>query len=78
MTLDQILQVGNTIRLFYSEGNTGNALLHVRAIVDGDQVVTREWHKYRQRWFYKIDSRMRFSVLLEEGFIAEVNGSTII
>ena len=35
----------------------GKKLFHVRAIVDGDQIVVRIWSRRRQTWVYSVEWR---------------------
>lgn len=47
------LRIGDKVRLFYSENNDNNKLLHVRGFVDG-RVIFRYWRFHKQRWEYEI------------------------
>ena len=51
--LHKWLQPGNSIYELHNDGS--KALIHIRAIVDDEWVVTRRWDKHRMRWAYKID-----------------------
>jgi len=60
--LDTMLQPGNKIRLFYDKGNPNNNLMHIRAIVDDDQIVYRWWSRRKQNWRYVIVWRYMFEL----------------
>lgn len=45
------IKPGAVIRMFLVEGNRYNGLMHIRAIVDGDQVVYWEWSRRRGRQY---------------------------
>lgn len=47
------LKVGDKLRFDYGDGNINNHVAHVRAIVDGDQVVVRVWSP-RRGWGYLV------------------------
>lgn len=59
------IQVGDKIRFYYSPNNVNNELIHIRAIVDGDQVVFRRWSREKQRWRYAVESMTYFEVSKE-------------
>lgn len=61
--LDDLLQIGNAIRVHYGENNPNNETRHIRAIVDGNQIVYRVWSKLKQRWIYHITSRYEFELM---------------
>ena len=42
-------------------------LYHVRAIVDGDQVVIRSWSKRRRMWMYQVEWIETVARWIEEG-----------
>lgn len=44
------LKPGDSYHIFYGKNHPGNRKVHVRAVVDGDIVVTRYW-SYRARWW---------------------------
>lgn len=50
-TAPSYIRPGAVIRRFVREGNRYNGLLHVRAIVDGDQVVYWEWSQQHGRMY---------------------------
>lgn len=61
--LDEWLQPGVSLRVYYGPDNPFNGVLHIRALVD-DQIVYREWSYKKQRWNYKIEIRYYFYLLL--------------
>lgn len=58
---------GDEIRVYFNEGNINNKLLHVRAIVDGEWVVTKTWQKRRKRWHYAVEHAVYFEHFAEHG-----------
>lgn len=42
-------------------------LWHIRAIIDGDQVVYRRWSKRKQRWVYGCDPLYVFWLYIQNG-----------
>ena len=60
--LQKIVIPGAKIRFFQGEGHICNALLHIKTIVDGDQVVFKRWLKYKQCWLYEVKSMYYFEL----------------
>lgn len=53
---DHQVQLGESYRVFYNEGNSNNKLIHIRAIVDDKYFVYRYWVNPRKGWVYKLES----------------------
>lgn len=66
MTEPLDLNILDTVRVFYNEGNVNNKLLHIRGIVDG-QYIVRWWSRRRQRWMYKVEHPIYFEVGFKSG-----------
>ena len=66
--LNDLIQPGKTVKIFFNEGNVNNHVAHVRAIVDGKYVVYRVWLKHR-RWDYRMDHISWFQALHENGHL---------
>lgn len=47
------LQPGNVIRT-YPTRPLSKEVLHILAIVEGDQAVVKSWWKHKQRWHYRV------------------------
>ena len=65
--LDKLIQPGSKLYIDYGEGNRNNRLIHIRAIVDDEWVVSRTWWKSKREWHYDIDHIMRFEMMQEAG-----------
>lgn len=68
MSVDELfdyIQPCQKWRIYYQKGNMNNRLLHVRAIVDDDQIVVRFWH--RLRWVYRLDNIWDFYYSVQGG-----------
>lgn len=65
----ELLQVGKTLRIDFGKDNPNNEVIHIRAIVDDDQVVFKTWNKHRQRWSYCVKWMYYFELLLEDGHL---------
>ena len=65
------LRPGTSWHLFWGEGNPNNRLIHIRAVVDDMQVVSRYWNRHEQRWVYEVDSLYWYYLLDSEGRIEE-------
>lgn len=61
-TLNNLLQVGKSIRVDFGHGSS-KEVRYIRAIVDNDQIVYRVWSKVKQRWVYHVDSRYAFYLI---------------
>lgn len=48
------IEVGDKLKLFYSEGNPNNQLYHVRGIVD-DMLVLKYWLPHKRFWRYTVE-----------------------
>lgn len=70
--LAKILQLGNKVKVFINEGNPNNRLIHIRAIVDGDQVVYKYWRKHKQYWQYAVESTLYFELQYNDGWLTIV------
>lgn len=66
-TLDEMLQPGQKIKVFYHEGNIHNQIRHIRAIIDDDYIVYRIWGKRSRAWLYNIVHRYDFELKYEDG-----------
>jgi hypothetical protein len=62
----KLIRPGRAVRVDYGEGHRANRLLHIRAIVDEEQVVYRRWNR-KLGWIYRVDEWGWFEVLAEEG-----------
>lgn len=67
-----MIEVGDTLRFFYQEGNPNNRTVHVRAIVDDDYIVIRQWSRRRQRWIYTVEDRLYFEI--SQAHLVKVRG----
>ena len=72
MTLDEMLQPGISLRIYYYPGNINNTRLHIRAVVDDDWFVYREWWRSKQRWHYAIEHRYFFEMRHADGHLRYV------
>jgi len=68
-----MLQPGNKVRQYFSQGNVNNQLMHIRAIVDGDMIVYKVWSRRKQYWVYDVTSIYRFDLLNEGGYLSLVS-----
>jgi hypothetical protein len=64
--LPEYVKVGATLRWYWNENNSNNKTVHIRAIVDGDQIVYRWWSR-RKGWQYKVEWGYWFWLLESEG-----------
>ncbi len=76
ISLADLLQPGNVVRVCFRDvggrPNRNNAVLHVRAIVDEDIIVTREWSKGRRSWVYVAEHWEYYQLLLRDGALSLV------
>jgi hypothetical protein len=63
------LKVGNSYRIFYNKGNPNNMLIHVRAIVDKDYIVTKVWKNCK--WRYRIEYYYLYQLLARDGMLTK-------
>lgn len=64
------------LRLFYRPGSPRNCIIHVRAIVDGKQVVWRRWsRKWGGYWDYGVSPAFLLEEDLIGGYLSEVKKS---
>lgn len=66
-SLVELLQVGNSFLIDYGPGRLGTKIIHIRAIVDGQQIVYRHWSKHKRCWRYHIEWVYQFEMLFSEG-----------
>lgn len=69
------VEPGYKYRIFWSKGNLNNATIHIRAIVDKDQVVYCEWLRSKQMWWYQIKSIYWFNLLEKGGQLTKIGKS---
>jgi len=71
-----LIAAGETWRLrFEQPNNPNNALLHIRAIVDGKYLVYRTWSRRKREWTYRIDHIGLFNLYLRDGNLKKVRGN---
>lgn len=63
--LANLIQVGKSLKIFYGEGNLNNRVIEIRAIVDDNQVVIRQWSK--KDWRYSVEDRHYFEIVHKMG-----------
>ena len=68
---------GAVLKLFYGKGNHNNEIRHIRAIIDGDQVVYRVWRKSKQMWGYRISLMYDFALVEDSGFLKRIKNELI-
>jgi hypothetical protein len=56
---------------YYGEGNINNKVIHVRSIVDGNQIVFKTWFKHKKMWSYQINHLYYFEFLIKNNHINE-------
>lgn len=64
-----VVEICKKYKIFWNENNVNNKIIHVRAIVDGDQVVYKEYWKSKKRWVYFVKEMQWFDMLKEKGVI---------
>jgi len=63
INLEEQLQPGKTIRRYYGKGNSNNARLHIREIVDDIHIVYRYWSYHHRGWVYRVDDLYLFTLM---------------
>jgi len=66
------IKVGKRYREFYGKGHPMNKLIHIRAIVDKDQIVFCWYGKHKQWWHYQVESIFFFELGFKRDTIKEV------
>lgn len=64
--LERLVMPGAKVKLFFGDGNINNATLHIRAIIDEDQVVFKRWLKHKQYWLYEVKDMYFFQLRLDQ------------
>lgn len=67
MTLLEMIQPGHAVRVYFGPDNAKSYLAHIRAIVDGDQIIFRSWLRRRQFWRYHVESMYYFELMAKDG-----------
>lgn len=58
------LKPGKSFRIRYdNKNNVNNRVIHIRAIVDDEMIVFRQWSRRRQRWIYAIEHLYYFELI---------------
>ena len=69
LDLDEVLQPGQTFRIYYGENALMNKRVHILAFVDEYFVVFKSWGKHKRRWFYEVEHRYYFELMNEHGLL---------
>ena len=64
--LVEIFQPGKSIRIVRGQKNPNNKKIHIRAIVDGQFVVFREWWFRKKYWNYSVQHIYFYYLLLKD------------
>lgn len=75
-SLPDYVRPGATLRLFWNERNPNNKRIHIRAIVDDEYVVYRQWSR-RKGWLYRIEWYYWFWLLDREGRVTVIKRAPI-
>lgn len=67
-----LLKPGAVVRVYYGPGLRANRRLHIRAIVDEEQVVYRVWQRRWQDWRYKVEWLYSFWLWDRDGKLRRV------
>jgi hypothetical protein len=67
-----MIEVGKKYYLNFGKNNINTKTIHIRAIVDGFQVVFKYWSKKRKTWDYQLNSTFYFSLLERDHIIKEI------
>ena len=70
--LNRALQPGKKIRVWYTKDNPNNRLLHIRAVVDEDWIVFKEWWYSKKRWHYEVKHKYYFEIRNRDNNLLEV------
>ncbi len=70
--LDEWLQPGAILKVDYGKKNPFNGRIHIRAIVDGTQIVYRYWSYKKRHWAYELNIRYWFFLLLHSNHLTKV------
>lgn len=65
MSLDEMLQPNNIIKIDYGPENHNTKVIHIRAIIDVSMYVFCSWLKRKQQWHYQIESYWYFEARKE-------------
>lgn len=66
-----LLVPGQAVRVTHSDGNRNNSVDHIRAIVDGDIIVFKQWSQTKMRWNYKCEHVFWYSTLADGGKLSK-------
>jgi hypothetical protein len=67
-----LVKVGNKLKVFYNEGNSNNETIHIRGIIDKDQVIVRKWINHCKDWKYRIEWIYWFEILLKDKQVKKI------
>lgn len=46
--------VGKAIKLNLGKGNEQNKIMHIRGVIDQDQIIYKQWSKQSHQWEYQV------------------------
>jgi hypothetical protein len=66
--VESVVVPGASFHWWWGEDNPNNHVVHVRAIVDGDEVVHREWwRKWGGHWHYDVRGMHWYHLVAKDG-----------
>jgi hypothetical protein len=65
-SLNDMLKIGNKVRIYYGKDNINNRTVHIRGLVDKYIYVIRHWSP-RRRWIYDTETIYMFELLYKNG-----------
>ena len=69
---NRLIQPGVSVRTYHNFPDEIDGLWHIRAVVDDNQIVVREWSKYKKRWYYRVVARYFLWLLWRDGRLKKV------
>jgi hypothetical protein len=71
--LKEILQPGNTVKIFFNEGNRCNKTIEIKEIVDKNYIVYRIYDIGEESYYYKIEFVYYFKMLEKDNCLSIIN-----
>ncbi len=68
-----MIKIDKKYRMYPNNEYPINCIIHIRAIVDKEQVVYKKWFRTKQRWRYFVDSIIYFNLLEKNNELKKIN-----
>ncbi len=63
---------GEKYRIFFDDNNPNNKVIHIRAIVDKEYIVCKQWFKRKKMWRYSVEHIYYLELLAKDNRLKKI------